>query len=35
MRFDGGGGGGGGFYDPSFGYNQTENFTDYGSNYSP
>jgi hypothetical protein len=28
-------GGGGGFYDPSFGYNQTENFDYYGSGYSP
>jgi hypothetical protein len=32
--FDGGGGGGG-FYDPSFGYNQTENFDYYGPGYSP
>ena len=29
------GGGGGGFYDPSFGYNQTENFDYYGPGYSP
>jgi hypothetical protein len=28
-------GGGGGFYDPSFGYNQTENFDYYGPGYSP
>lgn len=27
--------GGGGFYDPSFGYNQTENFDYYGPGYSP
>jgi len=29
------GGGGGGFYDPSFGYNQTDNFNYYGPGYSP
>jgi hypothetical protein len=35
QRQSSGGGGNVGFYDPGYGYDQTQNFADYGYNYSP